>query len=132
MNIQQENSKLSYEVRRLQNENAKLKGKATAPVVDAATQVSRPIASTLAGWAAPPPGFGATPLEFNDGYSASRAVKVVLPPRPNHRVNAQMQTQWEEFGGDLIEPLVRSGCVAFVDATVCVAPCGASTLKPTD
>lgn len=88
MNVQLENSRLAYEVRRLQNENAKLRGKSTAPGVDAATQANRPIASslvggtTLAGWAAPPPGFGSTPPEANDsGEPAAKVVTVKMPPR---------------------------------------------------
>lgn len=41
---------------------------------------------------------------------------LVTPQRTLGHVNPRLESQWEEFGGDRLEPLLRSGAVTLVDA----------------
>lgn len=126
MEVQLENARLAQEVSRLKAENAKLRGKVSATTRDACCQAAMPYLSPVVGWSKPdldyvpmeagPPGggedFGGPEIE-----AVGRAVRVPHVPRPSGKVTATVETTWLEYGGDVIEPLVRSGAVAFVDAT---------------
>jgi hypothetical protein len=126
MEVQVENARLAQEVRRLQQQNSKLRGKIASSSREAGVQAHLPILSQAVGFATGTPeardvassheGEDSPEMEPVVPKAVQEILRVPQVPRPTAKVSAATETTWLQYGGDLIEPLVRSGAVAFVDA----------------
>lgn len=141
--VQLENARLDRLVRKLQQDLHALRGEAIENrSAEASTQCSLPWVSPSAGYPSakweppemvePPSAAGEhaqaadapTTVDVADGADNgsesagihSAAPIAQKPPRPLARINARVEREWQEYAGTLLEPYLRSGAFAFVEA----------------